>query len=140
MSIFEDVRLPVSVNPTFGSGGGYFNRSGQGGGRVILHAQGVLKVYSSARIDAEGSPAISSYHGAGSGGSIAVQAYNLTLQGHLSVKGGNGDASLMSPAGGGGRIAISVSDIMQLLCFSHRFNGLPICDLFDSSLVLTLLM
>eukprot|EP00981_Chlorochromonas_danica_P009389 scaffold2642_cov183-Ochromonas_danica.AAC.16 len=108
LSIFEDVRLPAFVNPTFGSGGGYFNHSGQGGGRVILHAEGVLKVYSSARIDAEGSPAVQSYYGAGSGGSIAVQAYNLTLQGHLSVKGGNGDASLMSPAGGGGRIAISL--------------------------------
>ncbi|RYG64560.1 hypothetical protein EON64_13745 [archaeon] len=120
INVNADWYLPTNINPTYGSGGGG-QYGGRGGGRIILRARRSLNVRKSGSILATGSSASEQNYGGGSGGSIAIFAYNITLSGNVSVKGGDGFQG--SPAGGGGRVLLDVSILLfiSIICLVLMF-------------------
>jgi hypothetical protein len=63
-----------------------------------IHIDGVLT--------STGTPASSDNTGGGSGGSVFIEAYNISGHGSITVNGGNGNGS--GGGGSGGRIALHV--------------------------------
>ena len=100
-----------------GSGGGcgdYDRKGGDGGGRVEIAARGTVEVLGA--IKADGSASESYDAGAGSGGSIKIEAQAIKGSGSISANGGGGDV-----AGGGGRIAVFYGNLGGA---GEDFNGL----------------
>lgn len=110
--MFEDLNAtsPRS-SATYGSGGGV-DGAGRGGGRIVLQATGTVYVQASGRIEASGSSANNTSLGAGSGGSVSIRASAVNQLGWIEANGGDALSASISAgaAGGGGRIAMSVSD------------------------------
>ncbi|MCC6235104.1 MAG: hypothetical protein IT580_20845, partial [Verrucomicrobiales bacterium] len=88
-----------------GSGGGNtltFGEGGRGGGAVRLRVDGELRI--DGRLEAEGTTG-GSYAGAGAGGSLWIQARQLTGSGRISAQGGSALRN-DGGGGGGGRVAL----------------------------------
>ena len=85
-----------------GSGGGGSPDCGAGGGKIHLRVLGTLAV--EGEITANGGESLYGSHGAGSGGSVFIQAHVLTGGGRISADGGG--ATIYGCGGGGGRIAL----------------------------------
>ncbi len=94
-----------------GSGGGYRDQhaGGHGGGLFVLEASGHVALNGSIRAD--GGNAVNIYGGGGgSGGGVAIRCATLSASGAaITVNGGDG-GTFLSGSGGGGRIAITVTD------------------------------
>lgn len=88
-----------------GGGAGYHSTPGVGGGSIRLIVGGTLLVDGSLMANGTDStrPALGSYAGGGSGGSLWLTASTLTGAGIISADGG---AGTHGGGGGGGRIAI----------------------------------
>ena len=115
-----NVKISSTAIETYGSGGGYAN-SGRGGGRIMIQSlQSYVLLNSTAQLLAEGTQAVSSHFGAGSGGSITVVARSIYGSGMISVQGGHSQ-SIESGAGGGGRITMQV-DILSSLSYNMSFQ------------------
>ena len=98
---------------TFGSGGGAPG-AGLGGGRIALSTPNTVYIYPTGVVAASGSSALNVTLGAGSGGSVSIVAKTLSQGGRIEAVGGmasagEGEGYSDGAAGGGGRIAISVS-------------------------------
>jgi len=101
------VRNPLSP----GSGGGYPNNMGDGGGLVRLETRGAVNVLGT--ITANGRPAGHYVGGGGAGGGINIECetFEGASSGLLRVSGGNG--AYYSGGGGGGRIAVRYNPTAQ---------------------------
>ncbi|HLO41834.1 MAG TPA: immunoglobulin domain-containing protein, partial [Phycisphaerales bacterium] len=103
----------ASYPDELGSGGGNDTNvsgstGGAGGGKVKLIVGGTLTVQGT--LSADGAPQISHEGGAGSGGSVYVQASRIEGAGQVTARGGN---ATYGGGGGGGRIALY--SCMQLI-------------------------
>ncbi|DAZ98154.1 TPA: hypothetical protein N0F65_005620 [Lagenidium giganteum] len=87
----------------------------RGGGRIRIVASSDVVLMDGARVYANGGRAVNGV-AAGSGGSVLVQASELSLTGRIEAKGGDAfcdtsgktlDASACFPGGGGGRITVA---------------------------------
>jgi hypothetical protein len=83
-------------SPTdLGSGGAGGSKAGAGGG--FLHMKVGRNIHIDGVLTSTGTPASSDNTGGGSGGSVFIEAYNISGHGSITVNGGNGHGS-----GGGG--------------------------------------
>ncbi len=101
-SIFEPTVL--------GSGGGNassYGDGGNGGGAIRISSEG--DVHLAGRLSANGTPG-GVYAGGGSGGSIWIQARDITGTGMVTAHGGQG--AVRAGGGGGGRIALQATRIL----------------------------
>lgn len=104
-AIIGDAINPLSRwSDAFGSGGG--PSGGQGGGRVSINVGGGLTVGAHAFIAADGAPTLSSNGGSGSGGTVVINATQITGTGQISADGGSGSTAKALAAGGGGRVVV----------------------------------
>ncbi|MBX3383132.1 MAG: hypothetical protein KF864_06445 [Phycisphaeraceae bacterium] len=94
-SIFEPIDM--------GSGGGFNNGSGRGGGAIRVSAGGPAHI--SGTITASGGNTTNFNGGGGSGGSIWIDAASITGDGIIRADGGS-PTSVSTGGGGGGRIAL----------------------------------
>ncbi len=87
-----------------GSGGGYADRGGSGGGALRIRSRGAARI--DGTLSANGMTPYRSHGSGGAGGSILLTTARLEgTGGLLSANGGNG-ASSLACGGGGGRIAV----------------------------------
>ena len=92
-------------SPTdLGSGGAGGSKAGAGGG--FLHMKVGRNIHIDGVLTSTGTPASSDNTGGGSGGSVFIEAYNISGHGSITVNGGNGHGS--GGGGSGGRIALHV--------------------------------
>ena len=92
-------------SPTdLGSGGSGGSSAGSGGG--YLHMKVGRNIHVDGVISANGSEATSGSTGGGSGGSLFVEAYNISGHGIIAVHGGDGSGT--GGGGSGGRVALHV--------------------------------
>ena len=91
----------------FGSGGAGSSYAGSGGG--FLKMKVGRNIHIDGIITSAGTSATSGNAGGGTGGSIFIQAYNISGHGIISVNGGTGRSS--GGGGSGGRIALHVGFI-----------------------------
>lgn len=125
-----DVVVSGNINEAsfgYGSGGG-FTGAGKGGGKVSLNApNGHVSLYPSSTIMCEGSsPEDGAIEmGAGSGGSVFVEAKEVyQYGGKVSVKGGDVSPYSRGAAGGGGRVSMLVSLFKLLTAYYIVFMPL----------------
>ena len=98
-SVYGVTNAPVAP----GSGGGYINAGGWGGGLIWVRASGDVRMDGTATAD--GQMGGGGYVGGGSGGSIWIESKTFTGSGVLSARGGDSGGT-RGGAGGGGRIAV----------------------------------
>jgi len=84
-----------------GSGGGYIDAGGWGGGLIWVRASGDVRLDGTATADGQIG---NGYAGGGSGGGIWIESKTFSGSGILSANGGNGGTR--GGPGGGGRIAV----------------------------------
>ncbi|MFT6849952.1 MAG: PKD repeat protein [Sphingobacteriales bacterium] len=85
-----------------GGGGGGQNPGESGGGAVFLSATGV-EINGSISVNGiDGLDDVASGGGGGSGGGVLILSQHITINGEISVRGGNGDPAGNWPGGGGG--------------------------------------
>ncbi|MBS0197771.1 MAG: hypothetical protein JSR77_13535 [Planctomycetes bacterium] len=104
---YDSVTLPKDLGSGGGSAKWCANRAG--GGAIRLDVNEDLVVDGLISADARGL-STTSYHSAGSGGTILIFARTLSGAGTISAKGGEGHDSINWGGGGGGRIAIYACD------------------------------
>ncbi|MGI5869413.1 MAG: hypothetical protein ACOX9C_08225 [Kiritimatiellia bacterium] len=131
-TIYGDYRAPVwrGSSATYTSGG-----ANGGGGAFYLVVGGTFT--HNGRITVTGMPTAS--YPAHSGGSIFIQAGNLVGSGEFNAKAAPGSITNKRVGGGGGRIAIHLTDAnVTFASFTNGFAGMvsaagSVCHKFDST-------
>ncbi|MFC2062238.1 DUF11 domain-containing protein, partial [Elusimicrobiota bacterium] len=106
--VYGSIREPSEMGSGGGRGNGSNNRGGDGGGYIKLIVSNTLTVEGTVRADGELGQ--KGYSGSGSGGSIWIEANELTGSGRISVNGGENSMLYKWGPGGGGRIAVYYND------------------------------
>ena len=97
------------LNPTLcGSGarGGDMGNTNPGGGAIVLTVDGALTLNGNANA---GTTAVGGFH-VGGAGTINITAGSLTGSGNITANGGTGSGAKSRGAGGGGRVAVRLTD------------------------------